>query len=247
MNRIIALAGLFVTVALCITGCGSDAEVATNHEETPAVPEFSANKGLSLPEQTRQSLGLKIVEVAERKIESTLTFQVKVYQTVKGRALASGGVSAEDAKHLQVGENVPVLLNEGTTLTGKIVGIDTRMLSATASAEVLVEIPQAPESVAGGTFAKVSVSQKSAENVISIPAQALLINTEGQFVYTVSGEHLVRTAIKTGASNAEFVEITDGLYSGDQVVLQPVMSLWMTELAAVKGGQACCVLPPKGK
>jgi hypothetical protein len=39
----------------------------------------------------------------------------------------------------------------------------------------------------------------------------------------------------------------DGLYVGDQVVLQPVMSLWMTELAAVKGGQACCVEPPKGR
>jgi hypothetical protein len=43
------------------------------------------------------------------------------------------------------------------------------------------------------------------------------------------------------------VEIKDGLYAGDQVVLQPVMSLWLTELAAVKGGQACCVVPAKGK
>ena len=35
--------------------------------------------------------------------------------------------------------------------------------------------------------------------------------------------------------------------AGDQVVLQPVMSLWLTELAAVKGGQACCVMPAEGK
>jgi hypothetical protein len=25
------------------------------------------------------------------------------------------------------------------------------------------------------------------------------------------------------------------------------MSLWLTELAAIKGGQACCAEPPKGK
>jgi len=85
------------------------------------------------------------------------------------------------------------------------------------------------------------------ENVASIPRSALLSCSEGYFVYTVSGEHLVRTAVKVGGGNDAFVEITDGLYSGDEVVLQPVMSLWMTELAAVKGGQACCAEPPKGK
>jgi multidrug efflux pump subunit AcrA (membrane-fusion protein) len=83
--------------------------------------------------------------------------------------------------------------------------------------------------------------------VVTIPRAALLGCSEGHFVYTVSGEHLVRTGVKVGASNAEFVEIADGLYAGDRVVLQPVMSLWMTELAAVKGGQACCIEPPKGK
>ena len=67
------------------------------------------------------------------------------------------------------------------------------------------------------------------------------------FVYTVNGEHFIRTPVKVGLANADRVEITDGLYAGDQVVWQPVMALWMTELAAVKGGQACCVEPPKGK
>ena len=70
--------------------------------------------------------------------------------------------------------------------------------------------------------------------------------SEGQFVYTVSGEHLVRTAVQVGAVNSERVEITDGLYAGDQVAAQPVLQLWLTELAAVKGGQACCIVPPKG-
>jgi hypothetical protein len=71
--------------------------------------------------------------------------------------------------------------------------------------------------------------------------------SDGYSAYTVSGYHLMRTPIKVGAFNADSVEITDGLYAGDQVVLQPVMSLWLTELAAIKGGQACCPAPPKGK
>ena len=63
----------------------------------------------------------------------------------------------------------------------------------------------------------------------------------------ICGTYLVRAPVKVGARNGDLVEIKDGLYAGDQVVLQPVMSLWMTELAAVKGGQACCVMPAKGK
>jgi hypothetical protein len=35
------------------------------------------------------------------------------------------------------------------------------------------------------------------------------------------------------------VQITDGLYAGDQVVVQPVMSLWLAELQSLRGGKAC--------
>ena len=83
--------------------------------------------------------------------------------------------------------------------------------------------------------------------MVTIPRSALLECSDGHSVYTVSGEHLVRTPVKAGAVHGEVVEIKEGLYAGDQVVLEPVMSLWMTELAAVKGGQACCVEPAKGK
>ena len=81
-------------------------------------PQFSAKKGLLLPDDTRQSLGLRIVEVTEQKVPATLDVQLRIYK--------------------------------------------------------------------------------------------------------------IRDAV-------------------GQVVLQPVRSLWMAELAAVKGGQACCVMPAKGK
>jgi len=144
-------------------------------------PQFSAKKGLLLPDDTRQSLGLRIVEVTEQKVPATLDVQLRIYKIGDAVGLASGMVTPEQAKLLKTGQAVRVRISDGHS------------------------------------------------------------------VYTVGGEHLVRTPVKIGASNAEFVEIKDGLCAGDQVVLQPVMSLWMAELAAVKGGQACCVMPPKGK
>jgi multidrug efflux pump subunit AcrA (membrane-fusion protein) len=125
--------------------------------------------------------------------------------------------------------------------------LNDELRKATGTLEILVEFRPGPGVVQAGAFLQARVTRDDATNVVSIPRAALLQCSDGYSVYTVSGEHLVRTPVRVGAANAHLVEITDGLYSGDQVVLQPVMSLWMTELAAVKGGQACCVMPAKGK
>jgi multidrug efflux pump subunit AcrA (membrane-fusion protein) len=125
--------------------------------------------------------------------------------------------------------------------------VSDALTKATGTVEVLVEIPNGAETLAVGAFVPASVVLEREESVVTIPRAALLECSDGHSVYTVSGESFVRTAVKVGAMSGDLVEIMDGLYSGDQVVLQPVMSLWMTELAAVKGGQACCVMPAKGK
>ena len=59
---------------------------------------------------------------------------------------------------------------------------------------------------------------------------------EGWFVYIRSGERLIRAAVKVGVTNAEFAEITDGLYPGDVVAPKPVMKLWLEELQAIRDG-----------
>jgi multidrug efflux pump subunit AcrA (membrane-fusion protein) len=55
----------------------------------------------------------------------------------------------------------------------------------------------------------------------------------------VNGFYYVRTPVKVGASGGEHVEITDGLYAGDEIVVSPVMSLWLAELQVLRGGKAC--------
>jgi multidrug efflux pump subunit AcrA (membrane-fusion protein) len=74
---------------------------------------------------------------------------------------------------------------------------------------------------------------------VAIPRVSLLKTAEGSFVYAVNGERFVRTPVKVGAENSERVEITDGLYSGDQIVSNGVMPLWLAELQVLRGGKAC--------
>lgn len=234
--------------ALVLAGCDRKPGESAAGEATVEIgPKYSAKNGLHVPEETRLSLGLKTVEVTEQKIPATLDLPLRIYRSSATTLFASGAVTPEQAKVLKAGQAAQVFAGDGRKLPGKITGVTGELQKATGTAEVLVEIAHGAETLMVGAFVPASVALEREESVVTIPRAALLECSDGHSVYTVSGESYVRTPVKVGATGGELVEIKDGLYAGDQVVLQPVMSLWMTELAAVKGGQACCVLPAKGK
>jgi multidrug efflux pump subunit AcrA (membrane-fusion protein) len=235
---------LFVTICGCSrksTGPGgAQASVMLG-------PQFSPNKGLFLPEDTRRSLGLKLVEVTEQKVPAILEVQLRVYQSRDTAALATGTVTPEQGKLLKPGQALHLQMDDKRSLPATVMGLDSELQKATGLIELLVEIPGGAGALKVGTFVPARVTLEAGEKVVTVPRAALLECSDGPAVYTVSGEHFVRTPVKVGAASGEFVEIRDGLYTGDQVVVHPVATLWLTELAAVKGGQACCAMPAKGK
>ena len=91
-----------------------------------------------------------------------------------------------------------------------------------------------------GAYVEAVVPAGKAETVVAIPASALLKTAEGNFVYTVSGDRLLRAEVKVGEINNDIVDVKDGLYAGDQIVVNPVMTLWMAELQSIRGGKSCC-------
>ncbi len=238
--------GSLLVAALALTGCQPKSGDSAAEESVEIGPKYSAKNGLHVPDDTRRSLGLKTVEVTEQKVPATLEVQLRVYHEGKESILASASVTPEEAKALKRGQAVQARSN-GAKLTGEVTRVNDELLKATGMAEVMVEFRNNSGASGIGTFLPASVELDSAASVVTIPRAALLECSDGHSVYTVSGESFVRTPVKVGAMSGDLVEIKDGLYAGDQVVLQPVMSLWMTELAAVKGGQACCVMPAKGK
>jgi len=238
--------------AMLLAGCGHREGDGHEHasdgtQEELEVPSFSEKSGLFLPEVTRRSLNLKLAEITEQRIDSTIPLPLRVYQTSPDHALVTGVLSPEQTQWLQPGQKIQAQLPDGTTVTGAVRAIRSEMRHATGKDELLGVFPGIPQVFSVGDFVAASARLAPSASVTTVPRRALLENSEGRFVYTVSGAHFVRTAVETGATNDDFVEITSGLYAGDEVVLEPVLSLWLTELAAVKGGQACCLTPPKGK
>lgn len=247
-------------VAIVLAGCGREEAGSHAHEsgvaehtaEAEAGVTFSEKKGLSVPPETAKFIGLKIADVEERKVAATFQFSAQVYRAAseaqfaslpasdRPGALASGNVSPADAAKLRQGQKVSIrAADEGESLPGRIVALNHDLEKSSGQVEVLLAIADAPQALASGAFVSVDVPFGGEMNVVTVPRSALFRTTEGDFVYTVSGEHLVRTPIKSGVVNHEFAEITDGLYTGDQIVVQPVMTLWLAELQSLRGGKAC--------
>jgi len=238
-----------LAIALAAGGC----KVRQYSVEETVGPEFSVNRGLLLPDETKHSLDLKIVEVGEQQGKQTLEFEVRVYSREGNVAKANGMVGVAKGKLLKAGQEVEIrLLEDGRPGTARptfarVVGVSDQLRDATGQVEALMELAPAPEGISIGSVLSARIALEGGEQIVTVPKSALLQCTEGSFVYTVSGAHLVRTAVKAGTIHDDVAEISDGLLPGDEVVARPVMSLWLTELAAVKGGQACCIEPPKGK
>lgn len=248
------------TILFVIAGCGhrdgdghAHAQEETGHApETETGVTFSEKKGLSVSPETAKFIGLQIADVEERKLTATFQFSAQVYRPASEAryaslqsdnapsALASGNVASADAARLHQGQTVAVRSGQDAApYEARVVELTHHLEEASGQVEVGLDIADAQQRLASGAFVSVTVPFESKKDAVSVPRSSVLRTTEGDFVYTVSGEHFVRTPIKLGVQNADFAEVTDGLYAGDQIVVQPVMTLWMAELQSLRGGKAC--------
>jgi len=250
LNRI-ALAASAALGALIISSCGQK-DGGGRVPEMESGVTFNSKKGLLVPPATARFIGLQVADVEERKVASLFQFSARVYRAASEAqiaslersgplaAMVSGNVSPVDAAKLSEGQAVSVQSEAaGVSLPGRIVTLKRELEKASGQVEVLLAISDAQHPPAAGAFVSVTVPLGGEKGVVSVPRSSVFRTTEGDFVYTVSGDHYMRAAVKLGVVNQEFAEVTDGLYAGDQIVTQPVMTLWLAELQSLRGGKAC--------
>lgn len=244
----------FASLMLILNGCEHGEKKEHGHGHTSdeyAVEEdavtFNVKRGISVPKSTAAFIGMTVQDVVEREVRKTLRFSAQICQIQSRPAspasteiLASGIVSGNDAKSLSADDSVAIQRStSANVLRGKIKAVNPIPELGNNSFEVLLTIEDAAAPLKLGEHLEITAEIGKPANVSGVPGSALLRTVEGEFVYTVSGEHYVRTHVKTGVIDNDFVEITDGLFAGDQVVVRPVMTLWMAELQSLRGGKAC--------
>lgn len=86
--------------------------------------------------------------------------------------------------------------------------------------EAQIAITNADEEIYLGVEAKVVIYAEKAEDVLLVPVEAVNADKNGDFVYIVENNLVVRKDVITGVSSDTYIEIVSGLNENDQVMTE---------------------------
>ena len=242
---------LIVTTAAFLAGYGHAEEEKEHdhgehdHEEVSSGATFKPGKGVMISDETRQILGLAISGVTEEKLPKVIRLNLQIFGETHRFSEAgmdhtgcdvhgSGFLAPDQVSFIEPKQTVKVSTADNRTFEGFV--LSTKKSPAQGEDEVLVGVKDAATALKDGDFVTATIFIPRDEPVTVIPRSSLLRTAEGTFVYVVNGDAFYRTPVKAGSETEDRVEITDGLFAGDQVVTNPVETLWIIELRATKGG-----------
>lgn len=92
---------------------------------------------------------------------------------------------------------------------------------ASASIMATVHIDNPDDNMFLGVDAKVKILAAEARDVVLLPTEAVNIGKDGTFCWVCEDGILTKRSITTGVSSDEYLEITEGIKAGEQVIADP--------------------------
>ncbi len=125
---------------------------------------------------------------------------------------------------------------------GVVSRIDALLDEASKTQRILIDLKNADGQLHAGMFATVDLQIEHKDKTMMIPRQAVTRKGNQSYVYTMVNNHVKEVPVKTGTSDANSVEILEGLRPEDRVALPGGFSLSdgmeILPIAEEKGGSA---------
>jgi hypothetical protein len=242
--KTLLFASIALAAAAALSGCGRTVATTTTERTPKNGAQFKKDFCLTLTDSMKTAIALKVAGVEEAKVAPSFTVALHVMADGGGiqrvafsptANAAFGWLTAEQAAMVRPGMDVE-LRTDAVIERGVVKRVEKAPYQTLGDFEVTVE---STTPLTAGARVLATFHAPASDAVTAIPRSALLKTAEGHFVYAVNGEFYVRTPVKLGAVSDDHAEIADGLYTGDEIVVSPVMSLWLAELQVLRGGKAC--------
>lgn len=131
------------------------------------------------------------------------------------RALASGQLRSAGANAAQV----QVVLDDGSTKTGKLLFTDLTVDATSGQVALRAEVPNADGALLPGQYVRVRLSQAEVPAAILLPQQAVTRGSAGDTVLVVGADNKpAPRKVKIGAAQGNQWVVLDGLKPGEQVI-----------------------------
>jgi len=130
-------------------------------------------------------------------------------------------VAENEVALLHNGETAAILADAlpGSNFTGKVISVAQKAnAERTYPIEILVQ-NDAAESMKSGMFGRASIQVAQMQDAVVAPSSAILNEASGNYVYIAENGTAKRVAVHLGMQQERQVEITDGLASGDLLIV----------------------------
>ena len=129
-------------------------------------------------------------------------------------------VPENDVPHLHLGDSAIVKPYgfDRKPFVGTVTRFALRLNPETRNMRTEIDLPNPEEHLYPGMYAEVSLEMNRRPDALTIPAAAVGSDSDGNFVYTVTGNHIARLAINIGLTDSGRTEVTDGLSEDTPVV-----------------------------
>jgi cobalt-zinc-cadmium efflux system membrane fusion protein len=159
----------------------------------------------------------------------------KILTIVNGSSVqVSGNIYEKDLNQIRVGQPVRIKVNglPDRTFAGRISVINSTVQGETRAIPVKAEIDNTDGALKPGMFAEVEVlTDRTPVSVLAVPKSAIVeTNDKKKIVFVQNGNAFQATDVTLGREAGEFVEVTNGLFDGDKVVVQRAPQLYTQSL-----------------
>jgi macrolide-specific efflux system membrane fusion protein len=131
-------------------------------------------------------------------------------------------VAAAQVKNLKTGDQVTLSTTENPSFFGTVssIGLLPSTSSGAATYPVDVKVTGTPDNLYDGVSVTADVIYKKVTDAVAVPSLAVS-QTDGKSTVTkLENGKQVQQTVTTGIQDGQYVQITDGLKSGDQIVLK---------------------------
>ncbi|MBD2100086.1 efflux RND transporter periplasmic adaptor subunit [Leptolyngbya sp. FACHB-261] len=149
------------------------------------------------------------------------------------RVWATASIYEKDLGQVVRGQQVRLTVASapGKTFSGRIAQIGAAVEGETRVVPVRAELENANGLLKPGTFAELEIlTQQTSKAVLTIPTSAVVEAGGHPTVYVQNGNAYQAVDVALGQTSGERVEVTEGLFEGDQVVTQRAPQLYAQSL-----------------
>ena len=122
-------------------------------------------------------------------------------------------VPENDVPHLHVGDPAVVKPSgfDGKAFIGKVTRFSLRLDPETRNMRTEIDLPNSTEQLYPGMYAEVSLEMNRHPDALTLPSAAIGSDGDGNFVYAVTDNRIIRLPVKIGLSDNGRIEVTGGL------------------------------------